>query len=173
MSHPVIIRVKRSKCVFAGCRIAVPAILLLGFCALGLWAGVSVFDPLFLSCILLGLFFAATSAYLISLGIKKPVALRMDTQGISGFFADPATWDEVAEVGVITGHKRRKFLGFTLHDPVAFRDRQTAWGRFKSYASGRSSGHHIVIPEAMMQDDTAETLAEKAKDFLSAHNEVT
>ncbi|KIN75065.1 hypothetical protein Z945_2964 [Sulfitobacter noctilucae] len=119
------------------------------------WAG-------FLST-LVGAVFAGLACLNIGIAFKKPAALRMDAHGISGFYADPATWHEIEKIDTITDAKGRRFLGFGLLDAVAFRDHQTPWRRFVCWANGRHSGLHIIISEALLRDATAEGLAAQAK----------
>ncbi len=112
--------------------------------------------------------FTATTLYFIGVALKSPTALRMDARGISGFYADPATWAEIAYIESFANNKGHMFLGFTLRDHIAFRDRQTPWRRRKSHAYGRSTGHHIIVPEALLLDASAEDLARSARAFHAA-----
>lgn len=139
-----------------------------------IWFGPSIHMVLGLPCTAV---FGALSAYFFGIALRKPVALRMDQNGISGFYAEPTSWAEIRAIGVFTTDKEKTFLGITLHDPIAFRDRQTPLRRLKSWSSGRSSGYHILIPEMILQDATARDLALRAKALhaaaTAAHDDVT
>lgn len=112
--------------------------------------------------------FTVPTLYFIGVALKSPIALRMDARGISGFYADPTTWAEIARIESFANDKGHMFLGFTLHDHIAFRDRQTPWRRWKSHAYGRGTGHHIIVPEALLQDATAKDLAHSARALHAA-----
>ena len=82
--------------------------------------------------------------------------------------------DEIYEVGTFAQTSRGlrrpdvtvRFVGFKLYDPVGFRDRQTAWQRFKSWSSGRGTGYHLVVPDTALASDDLEAVAAQANAFL-------
>ena len=140
-------------------------LLVLFMLAFPLWLG--IFDWLIaaglLTVALLGLF----AIHFFGLARQNPVALRMDANGLSGYYADPAAWDEIKSVFAFTGHKSHRFLGVALRDPVAFRDRQSPWRRYLSWANGRQQGAHLVVPQLVIADTTVDDLADAAQHFLA------
>ena len=163
---PILVGINRKRCVLLGLGQAAIGLATLGVLAIPLWAG--IFDWVILFGLLAAGFFLWFAAFFFGLAHRAPVALRMDAQGISGYYADAATWDEIKEIKVVTGHKRHKLLGFELHDPVAFRDRQTSWRRFQSWSTGRSGKVHLTVPELVLADADVEDLAQKAQQFHAA-----
>ena len=167
MVKPVIVQIKRGKSIMLGALI-VP-IVLFGL----LYFAIAVFDDdisgwLAATSLFVTLFFAALAVYFIGIALRQPVALRLDENGISGFYVTPATWDEIASVGTFEDTNRYKFLGFALHDPIAFRDRQTPWGRLRSWSTGRGFGYHIVVQELILKEAKVADLAERAETFHAA-----
>ncbi len=120
--------------------------------------------------------FGWPALHCFGLALRKPIALRMDAKGISGYYVTPATWDEIAEVGTFAqtskGLRRPdvtvRFVGFKLHDPIGFRDRQTAWQRLKSWSTGRGIGFHLVVPDTALASDDLEAIAAQANALLAA-----
>lgn len=170
---PVILRIRRRKSALLGLALLPLVFIAGGFAALlitldrpNLWLiGIST---------LTAFAFAAMAVFFLGIAWRNPAALRMDAKGISGFYVSPATWEEIESVGTFTDTHQTlngnavsaRFLGFRLHDPIAFRARQTAWGRFKSWSSGRSSGYHLIVPESLMAGANAQDLAQAAQQFL-------
>ncbi|MFC6636553.1 hypothetical protein [Sulfitobacter sediminilitoris] len=89
---------------------------------------VGIFDGLVAGGLAVFLFFAWFAFTFLALARRRPVALRMDEKGISGYYVDPATWDEIKDVRAFIAGKGHRFLGFELKDPATFRDRQTPGG---------------------------------------------
>ncbi len=112
--------------------------------------------------------FGLPSFWFLGIAIKRPIALRMDENGISGFYADPATWDEIEQINVARDHKGRPMVGFALHDPIGFRDRQTPWRRYKYWANGRAFGHHVILPHMTLKNGEAAKLVVVARDLKAA-----
>ena len=146
---PVIVRVNAGKATFMGVLYGL-MILLFGLpfmlmalvgAPFGSWMGMAV---------MIVAVFGLLATLNLGLALRKPVALRMDETGISGWYSAPATWAEIAQISVLDGSKGAKLLAFALHDPIAFRDRQSPWQRLTSAMNGRSNGHHIVISEMLL-----------------------
>ena len=129
-----------------------------------------VFKCLTLAALVVVISFGLASAVYIGLSLAKPVALRMDADGISGWYTRPATWLEISHISVLDGAKGNKRLAFALHDPVAFRDRQTGWQRLTSAFHGKANRHHIVISQNLLQDVTADDLLPEALKRHAAAN---
>lgn len=119
-------------------------------------------------CAIVAVMSASSAVLLIGMAIRQPTALRMDAKGISGFYMAPAHWSEISKVGIRVGSKRKKSLGFTLHDHISFRDRQTAFQRFLSWLNGVNSGYHLVVPGAILKGADVDDLARQAQTFLIA-----
>ena len=143
------------------------ALFCLAFAALIVWSG-SEFGTAF--WIFLGslVFFGLPSFRFLGVAIKRPVAFRIDKNGISGYYADPATWREIADINVVTDGKGRASVGFALIDPVGFRDKQTPWRRFTYWSNGRGLGHHVIISHLLLGRGQAMKLADQARAFKAA-----
>ena len=165
MTQPIIVRINRRRCILLGGLFAAMTFLFLPAVTLPVFLG--IFDWLIAAGIAIAAFFGWFALYFFGLAAKTPAALRMDAQGISGFYADPAKWDEIKAVKVIKDSKNDRFLGFVLTDPIAFRDRQTAWGRFKSWSNWNGNGAHIVVPQMVLADTDVKDLAQQAQHFLT------
>lgn len=168
MPAPVIVRIRRGKAALRGVLCGAIALAGLALCLLLAHVDTPDFWLIFISLSATSMF-AGFALFFGGIALRNPVALRMDAQGISGFYCDPATWDEITDIGLVIGHKNHRFLGFTLHDPIGFRDRQSAWRRLASWASGRNSGHHIIVPELLLHDTSVNDLVAKAQDLHAAH----
>lgn len=125
-------------------------------------------------CAIMALLCAFYTVYAVGLSLKNPIALRMDRDGVSGFYTAPAKWREIEKISVFTGSKGHKFLGFTLKDSFGFRARQTAFQRFRSWDAFNGTGAHIVVPASVLRNIEVEDLLTQAKTFhLSTHADVT
>jgi hypothetical protein len=113
-------------------------------------------------------FFGLPGLWCLGVAIKRPVALRMDKTGISGFFTDPVTWGEIDQINVVRSHKGQLMLGFALNDPISFRDTQTPWRRYRYWANGRSFGHQVILPHLTLKNGQAAKLVVAARDLKAA-----
>ena len=168
MFSPVIVRIRRGKAALRGGIFGTISLAILAICLLLASVGTPDFWLVFTGLCIASVF-AGFALFYLGIALRKPVALRMDAQGISGFYCDPATWDEIKDIGLVIGQKHHRFLGFTLRDPIGFRDRQSPWRRFSSWASGRTSGHHIIVPELLLHDTCVDDLVVKAHALHAAH----
>lgn len=158
---PVIVHLRRVKIGLTGLALGLFGVLMLLLAVLDLaGGGVSFATKLFGAA---GLVMTLGCVFMLGLSWRAPVALRMDVHGISGFYTAPASWDEIAEVGVQAMPKGHTALGFRLVDPVGFRDRQTAWQRFIFWLNGASGGYHLSIASNFIKDTTPEALLAKAE----------
>lgn len=166
MSAEILVRINRRRCVLLGIAQAAMCLLIIAMLVFPLFIG--IFDWLILLGLAGSAMFGWFALYFFGLARKNPIALRMDKQGISGFYADPASWAEIKSAFAYVGHKHHRFLGFELHDPVAFRDRQSPWRRYLSWGNGRHHNAHLVVPQIVLADTTVNELAEQAQQFLAA-----
>lgn len=100
----------------------------------------------------------------LNLGIARgrPVAVRLDGQGASGYYVPTLTWDEVARVGVT---KDGKAFAIEVSDIRAVRARQkTVWARL-SMVKSIEGGWHILVSQQVV-DMPVEDLADAANGFL-------
>lgn len=164
---PVVVRVSRGKLLALGLGTAL-------FCALLGWiavadilrTGEAVFaSKLFIS---FALILAVCAVFVLGIAWRAPVALRMDAQGISGYYAAPATWAQIENIGVFTGHKGHQFLGFTLIGPIAFRTKQNPTRRVGRWASKSTGGYHITVPQSVLRGTNVDQLLTQARDFHAA-----
>lgn len=128
-------------------------------------------------------FMALITLRLFGMSFGKAVALRMDKDGISGFFAGPAGWSDIAHVGVLERDvamktyalpqmiSAKRSLGVALRDPIGFRDRQTAWDRLRSWWFGRATGYHFIISAGLTEDRDVDAVLKQAQAFMQAHPE--
>lgn len=89
------------------------------------------------------LMFSGLAVYALGIAWARPVGLRIDQHGLSGYYVASLTWDEIKSVealGLYRGHG----IGLTLKDPQQFVARQSVWGRVR-YALRRRP-YDIVIP---------------------------
>lgn len=113
-------------------------------------------------------FLALPSIWFLGVALKRPVALRIDENGVSGFYADPATWHEIDQINVIPNNKGKLVLAFALNDPVGFRDRQSPWRRFTYWSNGRAYNHQIIVPHMTLKKGEAAQLVVKARHLKDA-----
>lgn len=172
MQEPVVVRVHHVRALVIGLLTLPLAILACLFAASALIA-VGPLDFAFFLSLFLAVSLVLGCAVPLAIGLRRPVALRMDQNGISGYYCDPATWDQIDKVGTFSGQKNRRFLGFALRDPVAFRDMQTPWGRYRSWSLGRGYGYHFAVPQTTIRDADVDALAQTAKTLMAAHDQVT
>ncbi|MEW9921195.1 hypothetical protein AB2B41_16410 [Marimonas sp. MJW-29] len=165
--EPVLVRINRRRCVLLETLLAAIAVFVL--CLVAFPLSIGIFDWLIAAGLLTAAFFGWFALYFFALARRNAVALRMDDKGISGYYVDPVSWADIAEVRAFQDSRRNGFLGFALKDPVAFRDRQTPWRRLRSWSLGRQNGVHQVVPEMVLADVTVVELAETARHFLATH----
>lgn len=166
MPEAVVTHVKPGKAALSGGLFGFCAAIMIFAATLPVWFG-APFHFLVLFGLGVGLIFAACAAYFIGIALKRPVALRMDANGISGFYADPATWDEISGVDVFEGHKSRLYLRFTLGDPGTSRPRQSQLRRLTAFNLGQRK-RHILVPETVLAHGEVKALARQAKALHSA-----
>lgn len=168
-TEPVIIRINRAKAVLLASLLIPIALLGAAFFIFAVTV-VANFRGLTWAAFALAAISGAGAVFYFGLAARHPVALRMDVHGISGYYIAPVTWNEIAATGVFHDSKGNAFLGFALHDPIAFRERQTAWGRFKSWSMGRSAGFHLGVPAVVLKDANLTDLVQQADTLRAAHD---
>lgn len=162
---PVIVELRTGKALFLGILASICTLVLAGF-----YIPLTVAEALdgqivfFGGCVVLAV--AAFAAYYLGLAIRKPVALRMDSHGISGFYAEPAVWPEIMEVAALDGHKGARYLCFAFLNPDTIRNRQSAWSKFSNWSRGPFGyRYQIVISQELLLDRDVESLAIIARAF--------
>ena len=114
--------------------------------------------------VLIGLvLFSATSATLIGIAYCKPVGLRVDADGISGYLAPVLAWEEIRRISPYRIH-RGTCIGIELVDGDAFLEKQGAWGRLRHRLQ---SPFDVVINTSHCRQD-AFAIAEQMQRFLKA-----
>ncbi|MFK7837651.1 MAG: hypothetical protein AB8B60_15680 [Sulfitobacter sp.] len=166
MDTPVLIRINRKRCILLGGLHGFFGLFMLAI-SLGVLLNVGSGWLVFLG-VLCGALFLFFAVFFIGLARRNPVALRMDNKGISGFYCDPASWEEIKSIDTFTGQKHHRFLGFELHDPVAFRDRQTPWRRYVSHTNGKARNLHLVVPEIVLKDAKVDDMLVPARALKEA-----
>ncbi len=161
-ADPVLIRIRRGKSLWMAALIGIFGLLWCLMCLGVLLLDVSISLGLLLTTAI-GVAFTLMGLWHLGIALKHPVALRMDAHGISGFYIEPATWAEVKTAFTFSTHNNHRALGFELRDPIGFRDRQSPWRRYRSWASGRAYKAHLVVPQILLADADVTDLATQAK----------
>ncbi|MEP1992317.1 MAG: hypothetical protein ABJJ09_11775 [Ascidiaceihabitans sp.] len=111
---------------------------------------------------LLGALFLYLGAINCGISRARPVALRLDANGASGYYVPSVTWDEVAMNGV-DGADSGASPVFRLHHVQKLRARQkTAWARFGTVATG-PQGWHLRVPQLVMDVPVSDLYAHAQK----------
>ena len=139
-------------------------VFLTGFCAVAYVYG--AFFPL-----LFGLFLVAGVLLIwfgaLGLGIARarPVALRIDEHGVSGYYVPTLDWTEILRFDRMEARSRS--LGIELFDKATVRARQTSrmWRFNLSLPLG--GNWHIVVPGEVLADDLDRVVA-RAQAFQAA-----
>lgn len=165
--RPVRVRIRRGKLLALGLGNAFFCIVLfeVGFLNASFSDGWSFMSKL---CAGLILVLVPVAVFLIGLAVRNPVALRMDRDGISGFFTAPARWSEIDRIDLRPGPKETMYLGFRLKDPISFRDRQTPMQRLISWMNGKTEGFHILISDSVLAQANMRDLLMQAWAFQDA-----
>ena len=164
MHDPVTIPIKHMKALWFGVFNIVLSLLAWWIVFVVVLNGAGFSFGLF-SAICIGSIFVFLGVWFIGLSLKRPVAFRMDRHGISGFYTEPLTWNEISKIEAVAGAKGHRSLGFRVHDPMALRARQTPWRRFVSWDAGFSTGTQILIPETLLHGVRVADLMTQAKAF--------
>lgn len=145
-------------CFSLGLPFAAAGAIIVGWGQEGRGFGVAVF--------LLGALFLFFGVMNFGIARARPVALRLDEDGASGYYVPSVTWDEVEKVGVERPNDDDGGrLVFKLKDVQALRNRQkTAWARFGTMATGKE-GWHLGVPQLVL-DVPVDDLAATAQRFL-------
>lgn len=168
MAEPVRVRINRKRCVGLGALQTFMGLIVLAMVGIPMVFG--IFDWLIAAGLAAAGFFLWFGFFFFALARRNPVALRMDEKGVSGYYADPATWGEIKDVHAFKGPRGHEFLGFELHDPVGFRDRQTPWRRYLSWTNGRTNRAHLTVPQMVLHDAKVEELAKIASELRAQYS---
>ena len=171
----VIVQLRTGKAFTFGSMTVFCILTLLGFGILVAAAGRLDGQTIFIGGSIL-LLLAICAAYYFGLAIRKPVALRMDANGISGYYAEPAVWSEIMEIATFETSKGARYLGFAFLNPETIRNRQSAWRKFSNWArnpfqnKSRNAHYHyqIVISQELLLERDVESLATIARAFHRA-----
>lgn len=118
-------------------------------------------EALFL--ILVGLvIFCGMAVYSLGMAVHRPVGVRLDADGISGFFAPSLRWDEIARIEPYRVH-RGSCIGIVLHDPEGYRDTLSGWGKLRAVMTKRP--FHVVINVSYLAED-AFAVSERMQPYL-------
>ncbi len=106
--------------------------------------------------VLAGLFgFGGCAVYAFGLALQKPVALRMDRHGISGYFAPTLSWSDIKWVPKTLGGGG-KVIWLDLHDPRRFWADQSLRARVLSALNFQAG--MVAVPVQMIKAPGAEVL---------------
>lgn len=111
--------------------------------------------------------------YLLAIGFFRPIALRMDADGISGYHAPPVKWEDIDDIAVYVQETRRNPFDITY---AAFRLTHSAvllhavpHHRYEhALRLRRRSGYHVLVPQMMLKDYDASTVVTYARAFHQA-----
>ncbi len=165
---PVIIKSSRLKGTAT-------ALLSLCMSAVGVWKMMSDKTPI-PEKLLLGfaaIFLTGFALYLLAIVIFGPIALRMDKDGISGYFAPPLRWKDISDIDVYVMETRRSYIpityaGFKItHSAVLFKT--VSFRRYEqALRNRRRSGYHVLVPQLMLKDMDAASVVAYARAFQAA-----
>lgn len=104
--------------------------LSLPFALLLLWRfpfadGFDGFDAL---CLFLTAFFGLGAFYTLGMAWHRPVGLRIDADGVSGYYAPTLRWDEISQIMQSLSGGGRDIM-VELRDRKAFKARQPRWAQ--------------------------------------------
>jgi len=117
---------------------------------------------------LLGSTMLAYGVWWLCVAVMRPVAVRMDADGISGFFLVSLKWSEIARMGVFKGDKGLRMLGIAVRDPVALHAAQTPWHRLLSHFRRKNAGYELVLVERGMHGADVDAMLASAQDLAAA-----
>jgi len=109
--------------------------------------------------------------YLLAIAIGRPVALRIDEQGLSGYYIPPVVWEDVARIGVWQQPSGEytlplTYVGIRMSNSGQLYRGQTPAGREATNKALRRSKYHVLIPQIMLEMD-ADQVAGIANRFLT------
>ncbi|MGJ5620372.1 hypothetical protein ACEWL3_013945 [Sulfitobacter sp. MF3-043] len=113
---------------------------------------------------------APAAFWFTGMTLARPVGLRMDENGVSGYFVAPLTWAEIDAVGV---HETVRYegdgdegvrlarvgnfyLALKLYDRAAWWDRNSPLQRFVMLTRGAPKKWDVIVPLAIL--DTPEPI---------------
>ena len=165
--EPVIVQIRPGKALFLGVLSGFVGLMFFGL-FMFLWIfGTTEQGMVFLGG-LTGLAILGYAVHHLGIAIRKPVALRMDAHGISGYFAEPSVWPEIMEIETFSGSKGARYLGFAFLNPDIIRDRQSFARRLYNWSHRFTYNYQIVVPETLLRDADVDTLAAAARAFHRA-----
>lgn len=116
------------------------------------------FEPSFEIVGLWGLIavFAALSLYIAGIALFTPHGLRLDADGLSGFYAPaPLKWSDIEDIDLVVSNKN-KVIGLRLHDREAYWSSLTPGQRL--FRLGQPAPFHASIPLAPFRATETELL---------------
>ena len=98
----------------------------------------------------------ALSVYGLGLALARPVALRVDSDGISGYFAPNLRWEQIERIEARRVYKGA-LVGIFLKDPEGYLHSLGTWGRLR-YAL-RKRPYHTTVNASHMRGDVQDVVA--------------
>lgn len=116
-------------------------------------------------------FFCIFALYLFGMAIWRPVALRMDEHGLSGYYCPPVQWKNVREVAVYRQKSGGTFftttyIGIKLTHAGALYSHEKPRQYERGKRIFRLSGYHVLVPQYMLKDFSAYRAVSQAQVFL-------
>lgn len=103
------------------------------------------------------LFFGVSGIYLLGVAKFRPIALRMDQDGISGYYVPPLKWSEISEIDtykeyVDGGPIYTKHVGIRASRTTALFQGLSRRAYDKAIRLENRTGFHILIPQMILKD---------------------
>jgi len=172
-------RIRRSRFVRLGLAFLAPAVLLFGFA--GLLFSIPDAVWVIFCALALGGLFAGLALLQLGTAWARPAGLRMDKDGISGFYLAPILWRDVREVGLFIGpanhrhadennpdaapHPTRMFLALRIANNETWWFENTTLQRITLAMRGRPKQWDALVPLASLDCADPRTLVDHAFDL--------
>ncbi len=165
---PVIVRTCRTRAVITGLIATGVAATLLVRMVLGLTTGMGwILEPLGAA------FLTGCAFYLFAIAMFRPIALRMDADGISGYYAPPLRWEDIDSFDVYTerhegGPFYTRHIGIKVARTTSLFNGLTRQKYDRALHLYKRTGFHILIPQMILKDLDANAVVYHAYMFQSA-----
>lgn len=106
--------------------------------------------------VVLGLLLAGLGVMNLMIARSRPVALRIDRHGVSGYYVPPLAWAEISRIDRTAPGANT--LGIALQDRDEVRRRQRSpWTRF-NLSLPLQGGWHLLVPGEVLEADLDEVV---------------
>ena len=153
---PLVLHVRPGKIGRGGRASIVLGLLLIGVCTLVMVYG--TFFPAFLYIFLaLGVLLLVFGAMSLGMARGRPVGLRVDAHGVSGYYVPTLDWTEIVRID--RTEPGSTMLGIELFDRIAVRARQRSVISRLNLSLPLSGNWHILVPGDVLEADLDAVIA--------------